>query len=120
MKESKEYIIKITGTGEEALPSDIESESVVEIDAKKEQDLVHKFDRKLLPMFAVVYFLSFLDRANIGNAKIAGMYEQLSLNDSQYSVAVSIFYVTYILCEVPAVLMLKKLGPHRFLCTVIC
>lgn len=120
MKEPKEYIINFTGSVEEELSSDIENESVVEIDARKEQALVHKFDRKLLPMFAVVYFLSFLDRANIGNAKIAGMYDQLSLNDSQYSVAVSIFYVTYILCEVPAVLMLKRLGPHRLLCAVIC
>lgn len=112
--------IAIEGLSENYLSEDIEDFSLLEIDSKKEKALVRKFDRKLMPMFAVVYFLSFLDRANIGNAKIAGMYEQLNLTDSQYSLSVSIFYVTYILCEIPSVLMFKKLGPHRFLCAVIC
>lgn len=89
------------------------------IDSGKEQKLVRKFDFRLMPLFCVLYFLSFLDRSNIGNAKIAGMNEQLGLTDSQYSLAVSIFYVTYILAELPAVLIIKKVGAHRLLCIMI-
>lgn len=94
-------------------------ETIPEIPAAKEKALVHKFDWRLMPLFSVVYFLSFLDRANIGNAKIAGMSAQLKLTDNQYSLAVSIFYATYILSEVPAVLIVKKIGPHRFLSALI-
>ena len=42
-------------------------------------------DLRLIPMLALLYLLSFLDRGNIGNAKIAGMQDDLSLSGHQYS-----------------------------------
>ena len=42
-------------------------------------------DLRLIPMLALLYLLSFLDRGNIGNAKIAGMQDDLSLSGQEYS-----------------------------------
>ncbi|CDK24072.1 unnamed protein product [Kuraishia capsulata CBS 1993] len=89
------------------------------IDPVKEKKLVHKLDWFLLPMFSALYFLSFLDRSNIGNAKIAGMYEQLDLTPNQYSAAVSVFYATYITAELPSVLLVKRVGPRLHLTVLV-
>lgn len=41
--------------------------------------------------------MAYLDRANIGNAKIEGMLETLGMSEVQYNIALSIFFVTYIM-----------------------
>lgn len=42
------------------------------------------------------YFLSFLDRSNLGNARIAGLQKSLHLTDNQYSIALTVTYIPYI------------------------
>lgn len=58
---------------------------------------------------------SFLDRVNIGNARLYGLAEDLSLTGNRYQIAVSILFVTYILSELPSNLVLKKLRPSRWI-----
>ncbi|KAL4780643.1 major facilitator superfamily domain-containing protein [Aspergillus varians] len=65
----------------------------------EEQQVVRKFDRRLVPFLALLYLLSFLDRSNIGNAKIAGLADDLNLSSSQYEWLLTAFYITYILFE---------------------
>ena len=48
-------------------------------------------------MLAVLYLISHLDRANIGNAKIAGMTKDLNLTGIQYNIALSLFFIPYVL-----------------------
>lgn len=48
-------------------------------------------------MLAVLYLISHLDRANIGNAKIEGMLDDLGLSGIQYNTALAIFFIPYIL-----------------------
>ncbi|KAJ5773865.1 hypothetical protein N7457_008761 [Penicillium paradoxum] len=67
-----------------------------------------KVDIRLVPMLAVLYLVSHLDRANIGNAKIAGMTEDLGLSGIQYNIALSLFFIPYVLLEVPSNIILKK------------
>lgn len=52
------------------------------IDGKK---VLRKMDLRLIPMLAVLYLLSFLDRGNIGNAKIEGLQEDLNMTGGQYN-----------------------------------
>jgi MFS family permease len=52
---------------------------------------------------------------NIGNARLYGLQEDLSMSDSQFQTAVSILFVTYILSELPSNLVLKKLRPSRWI-----
>jgi len=48
-------------------------------------------------MLAVLYLISHLDRANIGNAKIEGMLDDLGLDGIQYNTALAIFFIPYVL-----------------------
>lgn len=56
-----------------------------------------KVDVRLVPMLAVLYLISHLDRANIGNAKIEGLADDLNLDGVQWNIALSLFFVPYIL-----------------------
>lgn len=72
-------------------------------------------DLRLIPMLALLYLLSFLDRGNIGNAKIEGLQEDLKMTPDQYNWCLTIFFFTYAAFEVPSNLLLKKLRPSRWL-----
>ncbi|KAF8895879.1 MFS general substrate transporter [Gymnopilus junonius] len=65
------------------------------------------------------YLLSFLDRANIGNARVAGLEKGLHMTDRQYSIAVTTTYVPYILSELPSNLVLRKVGPNILMPTIL-
>ncbi|KAI9845003.1 MAG: hypothetical protein M1837_005147 [Sclerophora amabilis] len=68
----------------------------------EEKALVKKIDLYLLPTIWLMYLLSYVDRTNIGNAKIAGMQEDLNLSSNQYSVSLVVFFVGYVVFEVPS------------------
>jgi hypothetical protein len=50
-----------------------------------EKAILRKMDLRLIPMLALLYLLSFLDRGNIGNAKIEGLVEDLGMTGPQYN-----------------------------------
>jgi hypothetical protein len=52
---------------------------------------LRKIDLRLIPMLALLYLLSFLDRSNIGNAKIQGMQTDLALTGPQYNLCATVF-----------------------------
>jgi fucose permease len=52
---------------------------------------------------------------SIGNAKEAGMAKDLELTSSDYSLAVSIFFVGYLLLEVPSNMILSRTRPSLYL-----
>lgn len=56
-----------------------------------------QIDLRLLPPLGLLYCINFLDRVNIGNAKIEGMDKDLGLTGVQYNVALCIFFISYIL-----------------------
>ncbi|CAG8244986.1 unnamed protein product [Penicillium olsonii] len=74
-----------------------------------------KLDTRILPMLALLFLCSFLDRTNVGNAKIIGLEEDLSITDHQYDVGLAVFYLTYICSELPSNLVLKKASPKLWL-----
>ncbi|OJJ64037.1 hypothetical protein ASPSYDRAFT_53623 [Aspergillus sydowii CBS 593.65] len=77
--------------------------------------LLWKVDVRLVPMLAALY-LSHLDRANIGNAKIEGLLTDLALDGVQWNVVLSIIFIPYILLEVPSNWLLKSLSqPSTYL-----
>ncbi|KAK0621546.1 major facilitator superfamily domain-containing protein [Bombardia bombarda] len=68
----------------------------------EEKAVVRKFDRRLVIFVALLYMLSFLDRSNIGNARIAGMDDDLQTSpprSGMYEWALSAFYIAYIAFE---------------------
>ncbi|KAL9091258.1 MAG: hypothetical protein Q9165_004892 [Trypethelium subeluteriae] len=69
------------------------------IDPALEKKVLRKFDWHVISLLTFLYLLSFLDRSNIGNAKIAGMSDDLKLKGNRYSWLLTIFYIPYILGE---------------------
>ncbi|KAF9564921.1 MFS general substrate transporter [Agrocybe pediades] len=84
-----------------------------------ERKAVRKLDWTILPILTMFYLLSFLDRANIGNARVAGLQKHLHLTDHQYQICVTVLYVPYILAELPANLLLRKIGPKLLMPTLL-
>merc|ERR1712000_62616 len=81
-------------------------------DNKSTKRLLRKMDTHLLPFLALLYLLSFLDRANIGNAKLAGLEESLNLTGKwDYNIAVSVFFPFYVAAEIPSNLAMKRFRP---------
>ena len=80
-----------------------------------EAKLLRKLDLHLIPLVMALYLFSFLDRVNIGNARLYGLEDDLGLSSQQFQVAVSILFVTYLLFEVPSNLVLKLFTPRRWL-----
>ncbi|KAF9246327.1 major facilitator superfamily domain-containing protein [Melanogaster broomeanus] len=74
-----------------------------------------KLDRWVLPFCTMFYLLSFLDRGNISNARVAGMQTALKMSNYEYSVALTVTYVPYIASEFPSNLLLKYVGPNFML-----
>ncbi|GLI73115.1 hypothetical protein PoHVEF18_001325 [Penicillium ochrochloron] len=80
-----------------------------------EAAVLRKMDIRLIPMLSALYLLAFLDRGNIGNAKIEGLLEDLHMTGPQYNWTLTVFFFTYCVFELPSNLLLKKLRPSRWL-----
>ncbi|KAE8410140.1 major facilitator superfamily domain-containing protein [Aspergillus pseudocaelatus] len=80
-----------------------------------ESRILRKMDLRIIPMLAVLYLLAFLDRGNVGNAKIEGLLEDLNMTGPQYNWCLTVFFFTYAAFELPSNLLLKKMRPSRWL-----
>ena len=69
--------------------------------------LTRKFDIHILPWLFGLWLLAFIDRSNIGNANIAGLPTDLHLVGNNFNSALAVFYVPYILVDVPSNWFLK-------------
>ncbi|KAF9507166.1 hypothetical protein BS47DRAFT_1304370 [Hydnum rufescens UP504] len=83
-----------------------------------EREIIRKLDWHIIPIVVLVYLFSFLDRVNIGNARLYGLEKDLDLIDNRYQVAVSLFFVTYLLFELPSNLVLKKFTASRYIASL--
>lgn len=88
---------------------------------KNERSLVRRQDMRLIPLCAFVYLMCFLDRSNIGNAQILNMesgddlLQQTKISAHQYSITLTLFYITYSIFEVPSNYCLKRFGPSKWI-----
>ncbi|CDH58469.1 mfs transporter [Lichtheimia corymbifera JMRC:FSU:9682] len=75
-----------------------------------ERRLLRKLDCTLMPVVSLLYLFSFLDRGNIGNARLGSLEKDLNLQGDDFYNALSIFYVGYVLFQIPANIALKLQG----------
>ncbi|EQB49692.1 major facilitator superfamily transporter [Colletotrichum gloeosporioides Cg-14] len=83
--------------------------------------VVRKFDRRLVLFVALLFMLSFLDRSNIGNARIAGMDEDLQSQppwDGWYEWTLTAFYIAYIAFEWMSLLW-KLIPAHIYVSLIV-
>lgn len=76
-------------------PSEIETkiseEPAFVPDPKIEKQVLRRLDAIVLPIVAMMYLLSFLDRSNLGNARVAGLQRDLQLSDWAYHVGKQLY-----------------------------
>lgn len=85
------------------------------VDDPDDKKLLRKLDLHLIPGMTLLYLLNYLDRSNIGHAKLNGLTTSLNLSSIQYNTCLSVVYVTYVAFEIPSNLMLKNLRPSRWI-----
>ncbi|KAK3072786.1 hypothetical protein LTR53_006202 [Teratosphaeriaceae sp. CCFEE 6253] len=81
-------------------------------DDEEETRIRRKLDWNVVPLVTLLYLLCFIDRANIGNARIQGMAKDLHLVGYRFNWALTVFYFTYVLVEIPSNTVLKLIGPR--------
>ncbi|KAJ8588264.1 MFS general substrate transporter [Rhizopogon salebrosus TDB-379] len=92
---------------------------VKEPDPAERVRILRKVDWHILPLVTLFYLLSFLDRVNVGNAKVAGMSTDLNLTGLKYNIAVAVLFPTHCLAEVPSNIALKLFRPSRWIPTIM-
>ena len=87
-----------------------------------EQDLRRRTLRKvvwrLIPFMGLLYFINYLDRTNIGFAKLT-MSKDLGLTETMYGFASGIFFLGYLVLEVPSNLALHRFGARRWIARIL-
>ncbi|KAL8790075.1 MAG: hypothetical protein Q9213_000777 [Squamulea squamosa] len=88
-------------------------------DSKDEARVLRKCDFNVVPILYTLYMLSYLDRINIGNARIEGLEKDLGMSGNDYNIAVQVFFVPYILLEVPSNIALRHVRPSIWLSMIM-
>ncbi|KAJ9080024.1 hypothetical protein DSO57_1029408 [Entomophthora muscae] len=81
--------------------------------------LLRRIDWRVVPFLCLIQMASYLDRVNIGQAKLYGLEKDLHLEPHQFSWSLSVFFISYLLFEVPSNLMLKKASPPRWMALIM-
>jgi MFS family permease len=81
--------------------------------------ITRKLDVRLMPWLFGMWLLAFIDRSNIGNARIDGMAEDLKLDANKFNIALAVFYVPYICYDVPSNLVIKYFRAGYYLPTLL-
>lgn len=84
----------------------------------EKQLLLKKLFWKILPILFIAYFFSFLDRVNIGYAKLQ-MQDAIGFTDSQYALAAGIFFIGYAFFEIPSNILMDKIGARKTLARIM-
>ena len=78
----------------------------------------HKADVRLLPFLFLCYILAYLDRVNVGFAKLQ-MLKDLSMSDAAFATGAGIFFIGYFFFEVPSNVLLKKFGARMWIARIM-
>ncbi|KAG9240378.1 major facilitator superfamily domain-containing protein [Calycina marina] len=95
-----------------------------QFDTRMTKTLLRKLDWHIVSFLALLYLLSFLDRTNIGNAKLFKLQEDLHMptkgpGSLQYNTALAVFFPFYVAAEIPSNMMMKRLRPSLWLTIIM-
>jgi len=74
---------------------------------------------RLVPYLGLLYFINYLDRVNIGFAGPGGMSKELALTSTAFGFASGVFFIGYLLLEVPSNLALHRFGARRWIARIM-
>ncbi len=83
-----------------------------------EIEVIRKATWRLLPFLMLAYFIAFVDRVNSGFAALQ-MNHDVGLTQAAFGLGAGIFYISYVLCEVPSNLALEKVGARLWIARIM-
>ncbi|MEC5409743.1 MFS transporter [Paraburkholderia sp. MPAMCS5] len=83
-----------------------------------EQQVMKKMAWRLMPLLIVMFLISFIDRQNVGFAKLE-MVHDLGMTEASYGLGASLFFIGYLLFEVPSTLALHRFGARAWLARIM-
>ncbi|KAH8720649.1 putative transporter [Beauveria bassiana] len=90
-----------------------------QIDKESERRVLSKFDWFVMPQMSILVLFAYLDRTNIGNARVFGFEESTGMSGTDFNNISMFFYITYIIFETPWVMAVRRFGPGRVLAVAI-
>jgi MFS family permease len=84
-----------------------------------EKSAIKKVAYRLVPFVALMFFINYLDRTAIAFAGPSGMNDDLALSAAQFGFASGVFFIGYILLEIPSNLALHRFGARRWLARIM-
>ncbi|NIH57435.1 MFS family permease [Brooklawnia cerclae] len=84
-----------------------------------ERSAIGKVSRRLVPFVALMFFINFLDRTAISFAAPHGLRDDLGLSAAQFGFASGVFFIGYIILEIPSNLALHKFGARKWLARIM-
>ncbi|MBP2475608.1 MFS family permease [Crossiella equi] len=81
--------------------------------------VLRKVTWRLVPFLGLLYFINYLDRVNIGFAGPNGLTAELGMDQKAFGFASGIFFVGYLLLEVPSNLALHRFGARRWIARIM-
>lgn len=79
---------------------------------------LRKLNLKIIPLVIICYFIASLDKSNISIAAL-DMNADLGMTTTMYGLGVSVFYITYMIFEVPSNLLMTKVGPRIWIARIM-
>jgi D-galactonate transporter len=86
--------------------------------ASAEDALYRKVSWRLVPFLVLCYFVAYLDRVNVGFAKLQ-MLSDLNLSDTAYGLGAGIFFIGYFIFEIPSNVILHKVGARVWIARIM-
>ena len=83
-----------------------------------EQQTLRTVAWRLVPFVCVLYLLNILDRANVGFARLQ-MQDDLGLTEATFNLGYGMFYVGYLLFEVPSNLLMRRVGARLWIARIM-
>lgn len=98
--------------------------------------ILRKIDWRIIPLLQFLYMLTFLDRVNIGNARLWNLERDLKMSGYDYNIVVLsqltsltstnghmltpiVFYIPYIILEIPSNYFFNRVEPRKFMAIII-
>src|SRR6202790_1065777 len=88
------------------------------MNAELETRVLRKITLRIVPFVMLLYFIAFIDRVNVGFAALT-MNKDLGFSPSVFGFGASIFFLGYFIFQVPANLILEKIGARRWMFIIL-
>ena len=87
-------------------------------DLAKEDLAIKKAAWRLMPLLILLYLVAYIDRQNVSFAKLQ-MLDSLGMSEAAYGLGASLFFIGYLLFEVPSNIALHKVGARRWIARIM-